>query len=103
MAWGWSHSPEAYQNARNNLDLQEREWLEIVFAEWHAAKPGDHEHFSRQRYARRLRQAKKLPSDTLVEFIWEKMEEQALCTNGGWQAWACPYGCGPHLVSFDRS
>ena len=52
MAWSWSHSQEAYENARENLSTLDRETLEIIFAEWRAAqgKGGiihDHNHFQR--------------------------------------------------------
>ena len=50
MAWSWSHSQEAYENARENLSELDKETLEIIFAEWRAAqgKGGiihDHNHF----------------------------------------------------------
>ena len=38
MAWSWSHSNEAYANAEENVQNKDREWLETVFAEWHACK-----------------------------------------------------------------
>ena len=38
MAWSWSHSQEAYENARENLSTLDRETLEIIFAEWRAAQ-----------------------------------------------------------------
>ena len=72
MAWSWSHSQEAYENARENLSTLDRETLEIIFAEWRAAqgKGGiihNHNDFN---------------------------------DNGGFNAWMCPSGCGCHCVSF---
>ena len=101
MAWSWSHSHEAYHNACENVHNKDREWLEIVYAEWHACKDPNEDcnEFNERKYNRALKRAKKLPGDVLADYIWERMEEYATCTNGGWQAWCCPSGC--HLVSFD--
>ena len=41
MAWSWSHSNEAYSAAEQNVQSQDREWLEIVYGEWHAAELDD--------------------------------------------------------------
>lgn len=105
MAWEWSHTQEAYDNAHKQLYAQSREWLEIVFAEWHAKGKGTDDCgeplFSQGKYNRALKHAKTLPDDTLAEEIWERMEALATCDNGGWNAWACPYGCGCHTVPFD--
>ena len=106
MVWSWSHSQEAYANAEENLRNLPKETLEIIFAEWRAAQgkhgaidpicPG----FSERKYQRGLKDAKTLPQDTLVEFIWEKASEFATCGNGGSEAWMCPHGCVAHWVSF---
>ena len=40
---------------------------------------------------------------SLAESIWPRMEELATCTNGGWEAYCCPYGCGPHMVTFSSA
>jgi len=106
MAWSWSHTPQAYGNAEENLRNLPQETLEIIFAEWRAAQgkygfvdpvsPG----FSERKYDRALKHAKTLAHDTLVEFIWEKASDFATCDNGGFEAWMCPHGCGPHCVSF---
>lgn len=51
-----------------------------------------------------MRQARRDATDSvrrsLAESIWSRMEELATCTNGGWEAYCCPFGCGPHMVSF---
>lgn len=106
MAWSWSHTNQAYADAQENLSTLDRETLEIIFAEWRAAQwkhgaiapvsPG----FSERKYKRALKHAKTMAHDTLVEFIWEKASEFATCDNGGFEAWMCPHGCGPHCVSF---
>ena len=105
MAWSWSHSQEAYENARENLSTLDRETLEIIFAEWRAAqgKGGvihNHNHFHQRKYDRALKHAKTLPDDVLADFIWEQASELATCDNGGFNAWMCPSGCGCHCVSF---
>ncbi len=106
MAWSWSHTQQAYANAEANLRTRPKETLEIIFAEWRAAQ-GKHgvidrvcPNFSERRYDRALKHAKTLPDDVLADFIWEKASEQATCDNGGFEAWMCPHGCGPHCVSF---
>lgn len=106
MAWSWSHTRQAYADARDNLSELGRETLEIIFAEWRAAQgksgaidpasPG----FSERKYERALKHAKTLHDDVLADFIWEKASEFATCDNGGFEAWMCPHGCGPHCVSF---
>jgi hypothetical protein len=107
MAWSWSHTQQAYADARENLSELDREKLEIIFAEWRAAQgnngaidpvsPG----FSERKYERALRHAKTLDHDTLGDFIWEQASEFATCDNGGFEAWMRPHGCGPHCVSFN--
>ena len=100
MAWSWSHSQEAYCNARDNvLDLP-RDVLEVIYGEQHAGDTHDSEQFSQWHYARALSKARKLTADILAESVAERMEELATCSNGGHRAWVCPYGC--HTVSFDR-
>jgi hypothetical protein len=39
MAWSWSHTGEAYENVKANIEAKPREWLEVVWAEWVAAIP----------------------------------------------------------------
>lgn len=103
MAWEWSHSAEAYAHAREQVQVQSREWLETVFAEWteHKGKRrASTLDWNQKKYDFGLARAKTLPGDTLADFIWEKMEELATCTNGGWQAYCCPHGCMGHMVPF---
>jgi hypothetical protein len=106
MAWSWSHTNQAYSNAYDNLRDMEKSDLEIIFAEWHAATDSkgnvDSNNWFKSKYAKALRQAKKLDADVLADFIWEKASEWATCDNGGYDAWMCPSGCGCHTVSFDQ-
>jgi hypothetical protein len=106
MAWSWSHTQQAYSDARENLSELDRETLEIIFAEWRAVQ-GKHgiidpvsPALNERKYERALKHAKSLDHDTLVDFIWEKASEFSTCDNGGFEAWMCPHGCGPHCVSF---
>ena len=98
MAWEWSHTDEAYANAYANLESQSKDWLNEVYAEWEAW--GGEEKFNSLAYANALAHAKRLPLDALVDEIWEHMFEYLTCDNGGFDAWACPFGC--HTVSFDK-
>lgn len=112
MAWSWSHTANAYDAARQNLEAMPLEKLEVIFAEWRAAqgKGGiihDSDSFNEKKYNRALAHAKSLSKlgtgfahEQLVEFIWEKASEAATCDNGGFLAWMCPSGCGCHCVSF---
>lgn len=116
MAWEWSHTVEAYQNARNNLAQLDRGTLEIIYAEWRANQTrhsagvpqciiDGNGVFDERRYSRALNSThlKTMPLDILIETIWEWVEQYRTCSNGGWECYLCPYGCGPHCVSFDSS
>jgi hypothetical protein len=111
MAWSWSHTSEAYENAMKNISELETSELCIIFAEWRASQgkrgiidpvsPA----FSERKYKRALAYAEKLASnplgnEALAEVIWEQASEFATCDNGGFNAWVCPYGC--HTVPFSR-
>ena len=103
MVWSWSHTQEAYQNAYENLQNSPRHFLEVTFAEIRAAGPiddeGEEQTFNEKKYNRALKQAAKLPDDVLADAIWEFAENQAVCDNGGYNAWVCPWGC--HTVPFE--
>ena len=100
MAWEWSHTEQAIDDARENLNDLDQSDLCVIFAEW-AAWNGHGGNFSERKYERALLKAKRLPSDVLVDFIWARMENLRLCDNGGGHAWTCPYGC--HTVPFTRN
>jgi hypothetical protein len=109
MAWGWSHTIEAYQNARDQLDVLPIDTLRVIWAEWHAhtSREEDPGAFNEKRYRKARRRAETIymrlgadfQQERLAEYVWECMEQLATCDNGGWNAWACPYGC--HTVPFD--
>lgn len=100
MAWGWSHTVEAYANAEENLRSLPKEKLEEIFAEWRAADGKGEDRFNTKRYDKACKWARTQTAETLADLIWPKVEQQALCSNGGHQAWVCPYGCC--TVSFDK-
>ena len=106
MTWGWSHTTEAYVNARENVREQSADWIRVVWAEWKARLNGTDSdgdpRFSERKYAQALKRAQGIETDILADEVWDLMSEQARCTSGGWDAHACPYGCGCHMVSFDR-
>jgi len=99
MSWEWSHSVEAYENAKRNLEKLDEDTLHIIAVEWFAYEfargsdtPSKYDFDKAQEIVDNSRNL------DFCEFIWEKMEQLALCDNGGWNAWACPFGC--HTVSF---
>lgn len=110
MTWEWSHTQEAYDDLREHLLLQDRKWLETVYAEW-KAKPGGHfkpgplhsitfADFDDRRYERALSAAKYMSTDYLAERIFDLAERQSDCTNGGHEAHCCPYHCVPHTIDW---
>lgn len=115
MAWEWSHTNEAYHAAERNLRKQSLKWLRVVYCEWAANSPRkpydpddeDYESgFDIKVYNETLAHLKKgkpsLTKEELADYIWERMSDQSTCENGGFEAWACPFGCGCHLISFSR-
>ena len=103
MAWSWSHTQEAYDAAKANCYALDHETLTVIWAEWRAyAHQSGVGSFDADNYQRALNSGGKLPTDVLAQEVWEKAEAQATCDNGGWNAWLCPYGCGPHCVPFTK-
>jgi len=108
MAWSWSHTNEAYQNAADNLwDLPDSV-VATIWAEWEAAEAreyGEHD-FNPRKYRREIRRAYSLIRrghiEGMKQKIWGLSSDHATCDNGGWNAWLCPWGCGCHTVPFDR-
>ena len=110
MAWEWSHTDEAYQNAREQLNQVPDNELRVIFGEWWAhAQRKDKENictfstsdFDPDIYQEGRNLAQELQPWTLAAFIWKRMEKLRTCDNGGHRAWACPYGCGAHMVPFN--
>lgn len=97
MAWEWSHTNEAYDNARKNLaelptetlaeiaaEIDERDGLDVGLL-------GTLKDHALERLGREGREG-------VVEEIWDFAENQSTCDNGGHNAWVCPHGC--HTVPF---
>ena len=129
MAWSWSHSAEAYEYAYKRLHKLAKARLHEIWAEWKTyqkaqadklaeeQKEAEEEDwpipeylavpshdFDQDYYKEQLKEAraisKRVGSEALADEIWEWASEFATCTNGGWEAWMCPYGCGCHLIPF---
>ena len=68
MAWSWSHSPEAYSAAYDNLHNQPHDWLAECLAEWQASKPGQYgqRHLRLARWEKNLAWCLQLPNETLA-------------------------------------
>jgi hypothetical protein len=104
--WSWSYSQEGVCNIRARIEAQPVEWLREVWAEWQAAKvnrdqPWQEPEFSERRYRKALKQAEEFSADILADEVFSRAEEQADCTNGAWEAYCCPFHCGPHTVTPD--
>lgn len=95
MAWEWPHSTEGLAGARERLEAQNRQWLEVCYAEVRCATPDGS--FRALRYAQALVAARQLPADTLADTIWRDAEQRRSCDNGGHHLWMCPWGC--HTVA----
>lgn len=109
MAWSWSHTNEAYEAVRLNLDDLPPAVLQEIWAEWLATDTSenppddaDYSGFSPFLYADAIERVADIPAADLADSIWEAASEAATCDNGGYSAWLCPHGCGPHCVPFDR-
>jgi hypothetical protein len=105
MAWSWSHTPETYENARRNLhELPEGDLL-VILSEWQAHRKAEERGDSEAELAdfdndKALADLTFWGVERTADAIWGWVEEQAICDNGGFDSWVCPYGC--HTVSFDR-
>jgi len=101
--WEWGHTIEGL-TAHENLHNQDREWLEVCWAEIKAAQFVNYNwDFSETLYNRALEQAKQtnIPNSALANDIWQHAStENRTCTNGGWELYMCPLGC--HTVRPDR-
>ena len=121
MAWEWSHTQEAYEYVRCRLYKMAKAKLHVIWAEWktyhHAQEVAQAEaeaegeelllpsdDFDQDYYKTQLKEArqvsKKVGTEPLADDIWNWASNFATCTNGGHQAWMCPYGCDPHMVPF---
>ncbi len=100
MSWEWSHAPAAYVYARKNLGKLSKKKLNIIYAEIHSANVDEYGNVSEStsdmdidEYNIKLKKAKTLQKDVLVDFIWDFMEKFRTCDNGGFNAYCCPFGC----------
>ena len=109
MAWEWSHSQEAYDNARENLDNLDILDIYDIWAEIQTcyALNVDNEYptqdthsFDESIYEQFTSISYNIPDHILRDFIWDVMNDFRTCDNGGFNAWCCPYGC--HTVPFDK-
>lgn len=94
MAWEWSHAPEAYEIAENNLRKKSTKWLAECYAEWvcyHANEEIDP--FTDGTFTQALRRARNFNRDVLANYIWREAVELRTCDTGGGALWMCPYGC----------
>ena len=115
MAWSWSHTNKAYEaieeqlnnkaEAANNGNTDAAEWLCVVWSEWVASdwrEDGVATALDLKKYAKAMARAKRQGNavgyEKLAKDIWNWSSELATCTNGGWEAWVCPFGC--HLLPF---
>ena len=99
--WEWSHTPEAYANARLNLNDLKTDELQEIFSEWWAYWYAEERGLDKlAALSVGVAMAKGKSHDDLFDQIWTQAEDQRICDNGGFNAWVCPHGC--HTVSFDR-
>lgn len=115
MAWEWSHTDNAYQSIEQQLqamadlatvgDMDVANWLYVCWSEWVASdwrECNGSTDLDLRKYAialtRAKRQAKELGFCKLADDIWNWSTELRTCTNGGWEAWLCPFGC--HTLPF---
>lgn len=107
MAWEWSHTDDAYADARAQVQQLPRETLLTVLREW---TYHDREAAGRLRGpaigpSGRVRGfrlppgVRRLRRETLADLVWERAEAHRTCSNGGWEAYICPDGC--HRVPFE--
>lgn len=110
MAWSWSYSSDGIEAIRDAINRQDRDWLEICWAENTAAQPvvgeetGEVDPCSKPdldltEYNRALAVARTLPVDVLCDAIFDFACNIATCNNGAFEAWCCPWGC--HTVALD--
>lgn len=107
MSWEWSHTPEAYCNARDNVHKLSRKKLREAYAEIKASQKDEYGCYGGgmcdkevEQYKTIHKQSKDIPKDILADSVWDFMEEFRTCDRGGHNAYCCPYGC--HMVSFSK-
>ncbi len=115
MVWSWSHTDEAIAGVEEQLSVKAEEandgdkdaanWLHIVWAEWVASTWEDDmimADLDMRKYERCLvrakRQGETIGYEKVAQDIWQWTSQLAACTNGGHEAYVCPFGC--HLLPF---
>lgn len=100
MSWEWSHTPDAYADARDQVFALPRQTLLTILREW---AYHDRETSRDGRYRKpsfRLPAGiRQLSTEALADLVWDRAEAHRTCTNGGWEAYVCPDGC--HTVPFE--
>lgn len=102
MIWQWNHSRLPYDNVYYNISQLSIETLREVAAEIKTYKhvPYTETDINFDIYKSKLVEVSNLPKDILVDYIYKFASQQKDCTNGGHEAYICPYSC--HQISFDR-
>lgn len=107
MPWSWSHTSQAYYNAKLNLADLGCAQLRVILCEWreysHSSNDDErYDSFNVERYDQDLANliASPFPRQVMIDSIWDRASDNAICDEGGFSAWMCPYGC--HTVSFNR-
>lgn len=108
MAWNWSHTQQAYDNAYKNLSELPNDDLIIIWSEIKSYNLNEYNliSFDEDLYNEKIKECKQIINnlsgnmEPIIDDIWQfASEELRTCDNGGFNAWLCPYGC--HTVSFD--
>lgn len=106
MAWDWSHTAQAYADARDNMAGLDDETVASIAAEWRAATADEYGNFdlNSERFDAELATVRALIvgglRESVEDEIWSRACDLATCTNGGHYAWLCPFGCSCHMVGF---
>lgn len=107
MAWEWSHTNDAYADARAQVDRLPRRVCLEVLREWTyddrekrggSRRQGSVGPTGRVRGFRLPPGVARLPVDVLRGLVWDRAAEHRTCSNGGGEAYLCPDGC--HTVPF---
>lgn len=108
MSWNWSHTVEAKNNVIKNIQLLDDEVLIEVYAEWSCAwyddQTGEYDLIEAKMWTARNTARSFIDAearDIVEEAVIDKVFNLAICDNGGFRAWICPFGC--HTVSFDNA
>ena len=81
---------------RRQIQARTKSWLETVYAEWEGHEGTECVNPANCRHA--LKHAATKSHDELADYVWEKAKRSATCEKGGWEVWACPFGCVGHRL-----